>query len=86
MRLPLALAVLVAATIGSGRVHGGATPTATPWGWCVRIDLVCTRRVSDGRCMARAKRVKWITCPALSASGPVEPGSPVVPSRRRAAL
>ena len=72
MKLPLALAILVAATIGSGRVHGGATPAARPSGWCVRTDLVCTRRVSDGRCLARAKRVRWITCPALSASAPVE--------------
>ena len=72
MKLPLAAATLVAASIGPGQAYGGAAPSATPWGCCVRMDLVCTRRVSDGRCMARAKRVRWITCPALSASWPVE--------------
>lgn len=70
MKLPLAMAALVAASIGSGQAYGGAAPSATPWGWCVRIDLVCTRRVSNRRCMARAKRVRWISCPVWSANSP----------------
>jgi hypothetical protein len=61
MKLSLIVAIVLAATsLGSTRA------TSTEWGWCVRKELVCSRRVSGGQCMARTKRVRWISCPALS--------------------